>query len=72
MFLVSISAEYKYKIKNIINPKSITYFNNDDLVDNNYSNYDYIITDNNKKVIDYFLNLNKKIIVIDNKNNYKN
>ena len=64
MFLVSTGAEYKYKIKNLINPKLITYFNEDDL-NNDYSNYNYIITDNNKKVIEYFLSLNKKVIVID-------
>ena len=71
MFLVSTGAEYKYKIKNKINTKLITYFNEDDLNNNDYSNYNYIITDNNKKIINYFLSLNKKVIVIDHQNKIK-
>lgn len=69
MFLISVDAEYKYRIKRELkanNFSDIEIFTEDDINDNNaYDKYKFIITDYNTEVIDYFLNIgNKKIIVI--------
>ena len=70
MFLISIKAEYEHRIKKILRTKNSKYkidiFTEDDIYDkNNYSKYKYVITNYNKNIIDYFLNLGKKIIIID-------
>ena len=70
MFLISIKAEYEHRIKKILRTKNANYnieiFTEDDIYDKlNYSKHKYVITDYNKNVIDYFLNLGKKIIIID-------
>ena len=70
MFLISIKAEYEHKIKKVLRTKNSKYkidiFTEDDIYDkNNYSKYKYVITNYNKNIIDYFLNLGKKIIIVD-------
>ena len=73
MLLTSIELEKRFeiieKIRNNTDIKKIDIFILNDLEYNfNYSKYDYIVTEYNEEIIDYFLNKNKKIIIY----NYNN
>ena len=73
MFLISVKAEYEHNIKEILRTNSIKdktiFFTESDLNEkNDFSKCRFVITDYNKRIIDYFLDLDKKIIIIaDNK-----
>lgn len=67
MFLVSVNCEYenkiKGKLKSLYNEK-VTIFTEDDILEHDkYKKYNYVITEYNKDVIDYFTK-EKKIIII--------
>ena len=67
MFLVSIDIEYRYNIINKIKKSNknikTSIFTIDNINYYNYKKYDYVITQYNPKLIDYFLKLGKKIVI---------
>ena len=76
MFLISVKAEYEHNIKEILRTNSIKdktiFFTESDLNEkNDFSKCRFVITDYNERIIDYFLDLDKKIIIISDNNNEK-
>lgn len=70
MFLISVKCEYRNKIKGKLRKiynKKITIFTEDDLLYEKYNNYNYVITDYNKEIINYFSKKKKTIFVMDTK-----
>lgn len=68
MFLISVKCEYKNKIKGKLREiynKKTTIFTEDDLLYEKFKNYNYVITDYNKEIINHFAKKKKIIFVID-------
>ncbi len=67
MLLVSIDVEYRYdltkKIKKINDNIKTTIFTSNDILYNDYKKYKYVVTEYNTKIIDYFIKLNKIVVV---------